>query len=79
MQHRVDDHVAVLESRIARRHEVFVGQVDVLSVERMLSIFVQLLPNIGTSFHLHDVGGSAKVTRLDDADLKVQTELVSNL
>lgn len=70
VEHGVDDQVGILEAHLARWHKVLVGQLDVLTVEYFLFLIVQFLPNIKTALHPHDVGGLAKVTRLDDADLR---------
>lgn len=75
MEHRIDDHVAVLESHPACRRKVLVGQLNVLSVKYLFFFIVEFLPNTKAGFHLQDVGGLAEVPRLDDADLKVETQI----
>lgn len=77
MHHRVNHRVGVLESFPARGHEVLVGHLDVLSVEDLLALVIEFLPNVRTSFYLQDVGSLAEITRLDDTDLKEKkSELV---
>lgn len=70
VQHGVDHHRGVLEPRLARQHEVLAGQLEVLPVEDLLALLVQFLPDIQARLHPQDVGGLAKVARLDDADLR---------
>lgn len=46
------------------------GQSDVVLVEDLLLFLVKLVPDVGGCFGRHNVGGPAKVPRLDDAHLQ---------